>query len=403
MVTSPQRLESPREQASLGHDLREAFRTHGATLSSPGFRALAVCRFGVWRNRIRTPLLRKALRIPYTMMARRMRHRYRIELHYTGSFGRRLHLSDQGDIVIFNRTIIGDDCSIGHGVTLGKVLMTDPGFPTIGNGVVIGPGAVIVGNIRVGDNVVVGPNAVVMTNVPDGSTVLPRAAEVHAGAGAGAGADDRARSAASQDVVAPAGESIPAADASAQPRLRALLREDWVTHGRSWFNSGFQALAAHRLANAPRPGSRAVRLSAAALAAFRRLARNPHRISLSPHAVIGRRVRLASTGPIVVMDDVQIGDDCAIEEGSTLGWGMDRGTTGPVCIGSGVHLASGSVVVRGVNIGAGAYIGFNAVVMQDVPAGGVASAPSAKILRPMKVSAAPAPRAAVDVEVHAHG
>jgi serine O-acetyltransferase len=124
-------------------------------------------------------LVGKALRLPYVLIRRRMQNRYRIELHYTASFGRRLRLSDQGGIVIFNRVRIGDDCEIGQGVTIGKTGHAGEGCPELGDRVVVGPGAVIAGNLRVGDDAVIGPNSVVLTSVPSSAVVSARSAEIH--------------------------------------------------------------------------------------------------------------------------------------------------------------------------------------------------------------------------------
>jgi serine O-acetyltransferase len=74
-------------------------------------------------------------------------------------------------IVILSGTPIGEDCVIHQNVTIGKKNVGDDSGPTIGDDVVIGCGASILGDIEVGDDVVVGANAVVLDDVPDGSVV----------------------------------------------------------------------------------------------------------------------------------------------------------------------------------------------------------------------------------------
>jgi serine O-acetyltransferase len=135
-----------------------------------------VHRFGVWRDGLPAGAQRKALRIPYVLLHRRVRNRYRIELHYTTIVGERTRFSDRGDIVVGNRVVIGDDCDIGRGVTIGKPRDDTRGWPVIGDRVTIGPGAAVLGAIRIGDDAIVGPNAVVLADVPAGAEVTARPA-----------------------------------------------------------------------------------------------------------------------------------------------------------------------------------------------------------------------------------
>jgi serine O-acetyltransferase len=72
-------------------------------------------------------------------------------------------------IVINSNAIIGDNCTIFQGVTIGN--KRNVGDPIIGNNCVLTAGAKIIGNIRIGNNVVVGANAVVVENVPDNAIV----------------------------------------------------------------------------------------------------------------------------------------------------------------------------------------------------------------------------------------
>jgi serine O-acetyltransferase len=93
--------------------------------------------------------------------------------------GRRFSIEHHGCIEIHGATVIGDDCMIRHGVTLGNTGFGDPpGAPTIGNGVQFGAGSKIVGRITVGNNVIIGPNAVVIRDVPDNVTVFGIAARI---------------------------------------------------------------------------------------------------------------------------------------------------------------------------------------------------------------------------------
>ena len=142
----------------------------------PGFRALAVYRFGVWRMRIRNALLRKPCSVLYGVLYRYARNHYGIELPYTATIGRRVMFAHQGTIVLHESAVIGDDCIIRHGVTLGAAShRKSHDAPRLGNGVHVGAGAMILGKITIGDNAAIGANAVVVCDVPAGARVVAAA------------------------------------------------------------------------------------------------------------------------------------------------------------------------------------------------------------------------------------
>jgi serine O-acetyltransferase len=96
-----------------------------------------------------------------------------IEIHPGAKIGRRFFIDHGMGIVIGETSEIGDDVLMYQGVTLGGTGKgTGKRHPTIGNEVVIGTGAKILGNIRVGDHVKVGAGSVVVRSVPDHSTVV---------------------------------------------------------------------------------------------------------------------------------------------------------------------------------------------------------------------------------------
>ncbi len=166
-------------QPGLWALIREDWRHNGEDWTRPGFRALAMYRFGVWRMSVRPRLLRLPLSVIYRFLHRWVRNRYGIELHYTATVGRRVHIAHQGAIVIHEFAQIGDECIIRQGVTLGAAghYSVDEA-PILGVGVDIGAGAVIAGKVRVGDRAKIGPNAVVMMNVPEGSMAVAPPARI---------------------------------------------------------------------------------------------------------------------------------------------------------------------------------------------------------------------------------
>jgi serine O-acetyltransferase len=157
----------------------EDYRVHGRDWTKPGFRAMFMYRFGAWRMRIRSRVVRAPLSVLYRLMHQRVRNHYGIELHYTARIGRRLLIAHQGAIVIHECAIIGDDCVIRHGVTIGAAgQYSRERAPTLGNGVDIGAGAMILGDVTIGDGARIGPNAVVMMNVPAGATATAAPARI---------------------------------------------------------------------------------------------------------------------------------------------------------------------------------------------------------------------------------
>lgn len=96
-----------------------------------------------------------------------------IEIHPGAKLGRRLVIDHGMGTVIGETTEVGDDCLIFQGVTLGGVDFSDrKRHPTIGNGVVIGGGAKVLGPIEIGDRAKVGANSVVTKAVPPDTTVV---------------------------------------------------------------------------------------------------------------------------------------------------------------------------------------------------------------------------------------
>ncbi len=96
-----------------------------------------------------------------------------IEIHPGATIGRGFFIDHGMGVVIGETTVIGDNVLLYQGVTLGGTgLEKGKRHPTIGNNVVIGGGAKVLGNIVVGDNSYIGANAVVIKNVPQNSTVV---------------------------------------------------------------------------------------------------------------------------------------------------------------------------------------------------------------------------------------
>lgn len=157
----------------LWAQIREDYQAHRRDWTRPGFRAVAVHRFGVWRMSVRSKLLRAPLSLLYRAMYRRVRNVYGIELPYSAALGRRVIFEHQSGIVIHGNSRIGDDCVIRQNVTLGIRRENElAAAPTLGRGVSVGAGAVILGGVTIGDGAQIGANAVVVKDVPAGATAV---------------------------------------------------------------------------------------------------------------------------------------------------------------------------------------------------------------------------------------
>jgi serine O-acetyltransferase len=130
-----------------------------------GFHALETYRIGHW--------LWKAGRKDFALYLQSLVSRFlQVDIHPAAKIGRGVMFDHATGIVIGETAVIGDNCSMLHGVTLGGTgNERDDRHPKIGRGVMIGAGAKILGNIKVGDCVRVAAGSVVLNDVPPRRTV----------------------------------------------------------------------------------------------------------------------------------------------------------------------------------------------------------------------------------------
>ncbi len=141
-------------------------------LCYPGVHALAFHRLAHWLWRLRLKLLAR-------IVSSAARFLTGIEIHPAASIGKRLFIDHGFGVVIGETASIGDDVTLYHAVTLGGTsLGAQVRHPQLGNGVIVGAGAQLLGPISVGDYARIGPNAVVVGNVPAGVTVAGMAARI---------------------------------------------------------------------------------------------------------------------------------------------------------------------------------------------------------------------------------
>lgn len=132
----------------------------------PGFHALLVHRLAhrLWSWKLRW-LARVIANISRLLTG--------IEIHPGAQIGSRFFIDHGMGVVIGETAIIGDDCTLYHGVTLGGTSwQKGKRHPTLGNGVVVGAGAKVLGPIEIGEGARIGSNAVVVKNVPAGATAV---------------------------------------------------------------------------------------------------------------------------------------------------------------------------------------------------------------------------------------
>ena len=102
------------------------------------------------------------------LLSKRARRLTGIEIHPGATIGKRVFFDHGMGLVIGETAEIGDDCVIYHGVTLGGTSTSKiKRHPTLKNGVVVGAGAKILGDITLGENVKIGANSVVLKSIPD--------------------------------------------------------------------------------------------------------------------------------------------------------------------------------------------------------------------------------------------
>lgn len=175
-------------------------------------------------------------------------------------------------------------------------------------------------------------------------------------------------------------------DASSFAGLVSIIREDLAANPRGLLSPAKQMLIVHRYgewaASQPQP------LSLLALIVFKILnmyVRNVLGFEVFRETRIGRRVVFVHQHGVVLQPNAEIGDDCMIYHGVTIGrrWEDERPDRyrEPPRIGRGVHIGVGATVIGAVHIGDGAKIGPHAVVTTDVPAGASVVAPASRILR----------------------
>lgn len=142
-------------------------------LCYPGYKVLYFHSFAHFLYKIKLRMLAR-------IISNLARFLYGVEIHPGAKIGKGLLIDHGSGVVIGETSVIGKDCTIYQGVTLGGTGNEKDAkrHPSIGDNVIIGAGAKVLGNIYIGDNSKIGANAVVLTGCEDNSTMVGIPAKV---------------------------------------------------------------------------------------------------------------------------------------------------------------------------------------------------------------------------------
>jgi serine O-acetyltransferase len=147
---------------------RALYGKHALVLQ-PAYWAVAVYRFGRW-TRSAPVMIKPLAHFAYFFAYSIVRLATGIDIPRGAQFGPGLLIHHFGGIIIHPQSVVGARCVMRHGVTIGAKDSSGP--PKIGDDVVIGAYAQLLGSITVGDGARIGAMAVVLRDVPDGATVV---------------------------------------------------------------------------------------------------------------------------------------------------------------------------------------------------------------------------------------
>jgi len=153
-------------------NLRDDLKTYGGDATRRGFWTMLVYRFGRWRYSIQARIVRVPFSILYKALKIVSESITGTELPCEATIGRGLRIEHSFDIVVSGDAVLGEDCILRNGVTIGLRHEGKRGSPVIGDRADIGAGAKILGPIRIGDDVSIGANAVVIRDVPSNSIAV---------------------------------------------------------------------------------------------------------------------------------------------------------------------------------------------------------------------------------------
>ncbi|HEX9104307.1 MAG TPA: serine acetyltransferase, partial [Polyangia bacterium] len=147
-------------------------RTWRSLLEAQGVWVVTTYRFGQWANDEAPRPLRPVAKAAYLALFKAVEIATGVSLPAHARIGKGLYIGHFGNIIIHPDAVMGERCSISHGVTIGVLGGERLGVPRLGNDVYVGCGAKLLGPITIGDGAIIGANAVVLDDVPAGATAV---------------------------------------------------------------------------------------------------------------------------------------------------------------------------------------------------------------------------------------
>ncbi len=160
--------------AQMREDARAALRRDPAARGMSDIVLFSTGTHIVWSYRRNHWLWERGFHGLALWLAKRARRKLGADIHPAATIGRRFTIDHGIGVVIGGTAVIGDDCMLYQGATLGMTGKQLEGkrHPTLGNNVLVGANAVVLGDITIGSDVRVGAGAVVVKAVPEGATVV---------------------------------------------------------------------------------------------------------------------------------------------------------------------------------------------------------------------------------------
>ncbi|MGP9695560.1 serine O-acetyltransferase EpsC [Brachybacterium sp. AOP25-B2-12] len=168
--------------ATFSEDVAAARRRDPASQSSLQLALTAPGLHAIWAHRAAHALWDRDLRLPALLLSQSVRSTTGVEIHPAARIGRRFFIDHGMGVVIGETAEVGDDVMIYHGVTLGgRSMERTKRHPTVGDHVVIGAGARVLGPVVLGERSQIGANAVVVADVPREATAVGVPARIRRG------------------------------------------------------------------------------------------------------------------------------------------------------------------------------------------------------------------------------
>ncbi|NBO45900.1 MAG: serine O-acetyltransferase [Actinobacteria bacterium] len=182
--------QQPRLLTLLGEDVDVVLRKDPAARSRAEVALTYAGVHAVWLHRVAHRMWRRGWLLPARALAAWSRRHTGVEIHPAAVIGRRIFIDHGMGVVIGETALVGDDVTMFHGVSLGGTrAVSGRRHPHVGDRVVIGAGATVLGPIVIGDDSRIGAGAVVLADVPARTTAVGVPARIITARSASAGGD----------------------------------------------------------------------------------------------------------------------------------------------------------------------------------------------------------------------